>query len=228
MKIYEDEMIVAVNKPAGTPVQSGKDLKDSLVSNLEREYGKIYVVHRIDTPVSGIVLFARTKRAASDLSRQFSERRVVKRYLAASTGSLPDEAGRLEDFIHVPSGRKANKVYIRSESSAGTKKAVLTYRKIYRTDHYNIYEIILETGRKHQIRAQLAARGAAVKGDIKYGARRTNPGGGIHLHALSIEFRHPGNGRNLKIEAPLPEDPVWNSVPLKVLSSASEQPQIPE
>jgi 23S rRNA pseudouridine1911/1915/1917 synthase len=214
MIIYTDENIIAVNKKCGIPVQTGKIKVEALKTSLENEFGTIYTVHRLDTPVSGIVIFGRTKEAAASLSRQFSSNSVIKKYLCAVDNPPPESGGRLVDNIHVPSGNKANKVYIRQDADKSTKKASLKYRVIGKTDNYHLLEIILETGRRHQIRAQLSARGCHIKGDVKYGSKRTNRGGGIHLHALSLEFTHPSSGRRLFLEAALPEDPVWAEVKL--------------
>ncbi|MBI9108230.1 MAG: RNA pseudouridine synthase [Spirochaetales bacterium] len=228
MVVYFDNSILAVNKKAGISVQEGKNSAESLKKMLEPEYGSLFVVHRIDTPVSGIVIFARTKAAAADLSRQFSLHTPVKRYLAATDISLPGGEGRLTDNIHVPSGNKANKVYLRNAEDKSTKKASLRYKEIFKTDKYHIFEIILETGRRHQIRVQLAGSGCHIKGDVKYGARRTNPGGGIHLHALSIEFTHPEDGRKIFLKADLPDDPIWNSVPPELYTSTVENSEKPD
>lgn len=222
MVVYFDEHIIAVNKKAGISVQPGKSGTESLTELLAAEYGELFVVHRIDTPATGLVLLARTKEAAASLSKQFSTNSVNKRYLAA-TDEVPGDGGRLIDFIHIPSGKKVNKVYIRTEKSKNTKKSSLVYREIYKTEKYHILEILLETGRRHQIRVQLSGAGAHIKGDVKYGARRTNRGGGIHLHALSLDFTHPADGRKMKLHAQLPDDPVWNSVPAETYSSASKQ-----
>jgi len=227
MIIHSDKSIIAVNKKAGIAVQEGKSGTPSLIKILEPEWGKLFTVHRIDTPVSGIVLFARTKKAAADLSRQFSSHSLLKRYLAAADSSLPENEGRLVNNIHIPSGNKANKVYIKKDSGSNTREASLRYKEIFKTDKYHIFEIILETGRRHQIRAQLADAGAHIKGDVKYGARRTNRGGGIHLHALSLEFNHPDDGKRISLKAGLPDDSIWNSIPGKLYDSAADNSDKP-
>ena len=212
MVIYSDKEIVLFNKNCGTAVQSGPGINGSLLEKLEAEFGKLYIVHRLDTPVSGIIVFARTARAAASLSKQFSASEVLKTYICAVDTAPPNESGRLEDNLHIPSGKKANKVYIRKQAGRDTKKAVLDYKLIYKTERYYILEILLKTGRRHQIRAQLANIGCHVKGDVKYRARRTNPGGGIHLHALSLAFAHPQSGERQSFTAPLPDDPLWNAL----------------
>jgi 23S rRNA pseudouridine1911/1915/1917 synthase len=228
MVVYFDDSIIAVNKKAGISVQPGKNGTEALTEILEPEYGKLFVVHRIDTPASGLVLFARTKAAAAALSSQFSTHTIKKRYLVAANNCPKDGEGRLTDFIHVPSGNKANKVYIKSATDRNTKKSSLIYKEIFKTDKYHILEIFLETGRRHQIRVQLAGAGCHIKGDVKYGAKRTNRGGGIHLHALSLEFNHPGDGRKIYLLADLPDDPVWNSVQAETYTSAADNSEKPD
>ncbi|MDC7225570.1 MAG: RNA pseudouridine synthase [Spirochaetales bacterium] len=212
MHIFSDDDIIIVNKRCGQAVQPGPGVTDSLIESLEKDFGKLYLVHRLDTPVSGIIVFARSKKSAASLSRQFSNAEVKKKYVCAVDNPPPVENGTLENLIHIPSGKKANKVYIRTEDGRNTKKAVLDYRTIFRTDRYYILEIILHTGRRHQIRAQLSNIGCHIKGDVKYGARRTNRAGGIHLHALSLSFVHPRTGTQLEFSAPLPDEPLWNAV----------------
>lgn len=229
MIIYSDQDILAVNKRPGEFIQSSDKETLCLVERLEKEYGRLYIVHRLDTPASGIIVFARNKASAAELNRQFSSRTVEKKYLCAVDSPPPEEEGRLKNYIITGSGKNKNKVFIRKSPDKNTKEAVLDYRLIYKTEHYHILEIKLITGRKHQIRAQLAAAGCHIKGDIKYGARRTNPGGGIHLHAASLRIKLPaGRGKpekELTLCAPLPDDPVWNSVPAAVLSDADFQQQ---
>ncbi len=220
MLLYQDKDIIAVNKKIGEYVLPGIKGEPALIDRLEKSYGRLLPVHRIDVPVSGIVLFARTKAAAADLGRQFSgqaDKPVEKRYLCAVDAAPPAESGRLEDYLYIPSGKKLNKVRVLKEPGKNTKKAVLDYRLIFRTERYYILEIMLLTGRKHQIRAQLAAAGCHIKGDIKYGAKRTNPDGGIHLHAISLKLASPSSGASLFILAPLPDDPLWNALPPNLL-----------
>ena len=212
MVIFSDEDIVIANKACGKAAQPGPGAENSLLEELSQDFGELYPVHRLDMPVSGIIVFARTSAAAANLSEQFRTSSVQKTYICAVDNPPPAESGRLENHLHIPSGKKANKVYIRTEAGSGTKKAVLDYKQIYKTDRYYILEISLKTGRKHQIRAQLSNIGCHVKGDIKYGSRRTNRGGGIHLHALSLSFLHPRTGEELSFTAPLPQDAVWNTV----------------
>lgn len=223
MLLYIDDDFLAVNKKAGISVHDDPSSCDSLTGILEPEYGRLRPVHRIDTPVTGVVLLARNKRAAAALSKQFADNSPVKRYIAATADRLSAPCGKLEDNIFIPSGKIGGKVRIRDKADKRTKKASLKYREIFKTEKYFIYEIILETGRRHQIRAQLAHAGAHIKGDVKYGARRTNRGGGIHLHALSIGFLHPKDGRSLTISAPLPDDPIWNAVPPDVYELSAEK-----
>ena len=223
MIIYEDENILAVNKKAGEFVQSAEHSRSTLFSDLSKKYGKLYIVHRLDTPASGIIVFARNKKTAADLSRQFSEGLVEKRYICAVDSAPPEDSGRLAGHILIPSGKKGNKVYVKPEAGKNTKKAVLDYRLLSKTEKYHIIEVKLITGRKHQIRAQLAAAGCHIKGDVKYGAKRTNPGGGIHLHAYRLSFKLSDKDKALNLEAPLPDDPVWNAVPPELFSETGFQ-----
>ncbi len=209
--VYVDEQIIVINKTAGQAVQSARPGDETVTAMLEKEYGKIGIVHRLDSPVSGLIVFARTKKAAAGLSRQFSEHLVRKRYLCAVDSAPPSEEGVLKNFMRIPPGTGVNKVYIAEEGGKNTREAVLEYKTVYRTEKYYILMIELKTGRKHQIRAQLAAAGCHIKGDVKYGARRGNPGGGIHLHAWSLEFAHPATGKKMSFTAPLPDDPIWNA-----------------
>ena len=212
MQIYCDDRILVVNKPCCEAVQSVVDKNISLVEALEKEYGRLWIVHRLDQPVSGIMVFARTAAAAAVLSRQFGNGDVHKIYIAAVDNPPPENEGTLENYIHIPPGKRINKVFIRQDGTGGAKRAVLDYRLIHRTDRYIILKLHPKTGRKHQIRAQLAAAGCRIKGDLKYGASRSNPGGGIHLHAYSLEFRHPETGCTVSFTAPPPDDPIWNAV----------------
>ena len=214
MIIYSDSNLLVVNKSPGDYVQSGKSGEKSLIDKLEPEWGKLFPVHRIDVPVSGVVVFARTQKAAASLSAQFSatESAVIKRYICAVDNPPPAKTGRLENFILIPSGKKGNKVYIKDAAGKNIKSAILDYRQLFQTEKYHILEIILHTGRKHQIRAQLSNAGCHVKGDVKYGARRTNPGGGISLHALSLKIQNPETGKSIQFYAEPPEDAVWNAV----------------
>lgn len=176
----------------------------------------LVVTHRLDQPVTGVILFARTAEALERFNRLLRERRVEKIYWALVTAD-PGEAGELRHFL-LKNGR-TNRTRVCGEDTAGAREARLTYRPIVKTQRYWGVEVSLITGRHHQIRAQLAAEGWPIKGDIKYGARRSNPGGGIGLHARSLSFVHPFTGKPTKIIAPPPTkpdgspDPLWELFP---------------
>ncbi len=233
MILYSDEDIVAVNKKSGEFIQTKRDDIETLSARLEKEFGRLYIVHRLDAPASGIILFARHKGSAAALSKQFINGRVQKRYICAVDAAPPAESGRLENMLLIPSGKRSNKVIAKpygenvpeAEGPPGlkTRRAVLDYSLLFKTERYWIIDINLKTGRKHQIRAQLAAAGCHIKGDVKYGARRTNPGGGIHLHALSLTIDLPSTGERTVLSAPLPDDPLWNSIPKELLPAYPEQ-----
>jgi len=206
--VFEDEWFVGVDKPAGLAVQGSRDRSESLLDQLRAVYGPATrLVHRIDQPASGLVLFARSSRSAGLLSAQFREGIVRRTYLAVVASRPPRDAGRLEHRItHHQSRNKA------SVDPSGANKARLDYRIAGESDRYWLLEIQLITGRHHQIRAQLAAIGCPIRGDLKYGARRSRPGGGIDLHALQIAFRHPCTGSDTIIEAPPPDNNLWNAL----------------
>ena len=184
------------------------------------------LVHRIDQPVTGIVLFARDPETLASLNRQFRDRQVYKLYWAITEARPPEDAGTLEHYlVFDPKKNKSrivdpapapSSVYSPSGSpyrKSRAKKALLHYQVVGRTERYFFLEIELVTGRPHQIRVQLAAIGCPVKGDLKYGARRSNPGGGILLHARSIRFIHPGTGRPLTLTSDPPSSTLWDLFP---------------
>jgi 23S rRNA pseudouridine1911/1915/1917 synthase len=188
--IYKNNQLLAFNKPAGLAVQADKT-EDLALLNLAEIYtkSKVLVTHRIDRPASGVILFAKTKGALVHINAQFQERSIKKTYLAV-VGTLPGaEKGQLVHFLN--KNGKTNKSYVVEETRAGAKKAILEYELLESIDNYHLLKIELFTGRHHQIRAQLAAAGAPIKGDVKYGARRSNPDRAIHLHAWQLHFDHP-------------------------------------
>ncbi|MDR2589264.1 MAG: RNA pseudouridine synthase [Spirochaetales bacterium] len=166
------------------------------------------LVHRIDQPVTGVVLFAKTKAALSHLNGEFSSRRAKKLYWAVTISPPPEERGSLSHFIVFDS--KKNKARAFEKERPGAKAALLHYRLMGKSDRYFFVEVELVTGRPHQIRAQFAAAGCPVKGDLKYGSPRSNPGGGIHLHARELSFREPEGGKALTVTASPPADVLWN------------------
>lgn len=167
------------------------------------------VVHRLDRPTSGIVVFARTSKALTRLNKMFAERETEKTYWAIVKNPPPQGEGTLIHFLKKNS--KQNKSYAYPKEVPESKKAILHYKILRKLDNYSLLEIDLETGRHHQIRAQLSFIGCSIKGDLKYGFDRSNPDGSIHLHSKKLSFVHPVQKTEITIIAPTPEDPLWNA-----------------
>lgn len=207
-----------VNKRAGDIVQGDKT-GDKPLSEIAKEYiaekynkpGAVFlgVVHRLDRPTSGIIVFARTSKALSRLNKMFSERETEKIYWAVVENKPPKLSERLVHFMK--RNPKQNKSYAHFKEVPDSKKAILTYTMIRELDNYFMLEVELETGRHHQIRSQLSAVGCCIKGDLKYGAKRSNKDGSIHLHARSLSFIHPVKKEPLKIMAEPPTDAIWDA-----------------
>lgn len=216
--LYEDNHLIAVNKRPADIVQGDKTgdvtLADKVKDYIRASHGKtgevfVGIPHRLDRPTSGVVLFARTSKALSRLSEMFSTGAVAKTYWALVAEKPPAEAGTLVHWLTRNS--EQNKSYAWDEKRPGAREARLAYRLLFSLERYHLLEIRLETGRHHQIRAQLHAVGCHIKGDLKYGAPRSNPGGGIHLHARSVSFTHPVSREALTILADPPPDPLWDA-----------------
>lgn len=216
--LYEDNHLLAVNKAPSDIVQGDRTgdatLADRARSYLKQKHGKpgnvfVGVAHRLDRPVSGVVVFARTSKALERLNELFRGRGVSKRYWAVVDARPPKDADSLVHWI--TRNAEQNKSYAAPRPVPGAREARLSYRVLAALERYWLLEIDLETGRHHQIRAQLAAIGCRIKGDLKYGARRSNPGGGIHLHAREVSFEHPVRRTRLTIVGPPPADPVWDA-----------------
>lgn len=214
--IYEDNHLIAVNKRSSDLAQGDRSGDESLDIQVKKyiaaKYNKpgevfLGIVHRLDRPVSGVLLYARTSKALERLNEMFRSRDVRKIYLAVVKERPPEDEGTLEHFIK--KNEKQNKSYTYDSEVKGSKKASLTYKTISRSDKYYLLEIELHTGRHHQIRAQLAAAGCPVKGDLKYGFPRSNEDGSISLLARSLEFTHPVKKERITITAPLPESDIW-------------------
>lgn len=207
--IYEDNHIIIVNKAPGEIVQGDKT-GDTPLSELVKEYikekyhkpGNVFcgVVHRIDRPVAGVVIFARTSKALTRLNEMLRKNEIHKTYWAMVEGHPADENATLDCYMY--SNGAMNKSFTCDQKHEGAKKAVLNYHTIAKGDRYSILEVNLITGRKHQIRLQLSNMGHPIKGDLKYGARRSNPDGGISLLAKKIEFIHPVSKEPICIELP--------------------------
>ncbi|MBQ1858769.1 MAG: RNA pseudouridine synthase [Paludibacteraceae bacterium] len=215
--LYEDNHIIAVNKTCNEIVQGDKT-GDTPLSEIVKAYIKVQynkpgevflgVTHRLDRPTSGVVLFARTSKALTRLNDMFkSHEQIKKTYWVIVQGTPKQPEARLENWLI--RNEAQNKSYITKPHANNAKQAVLNYRTLVRGENYTLLEVDLETGRHHQIRCQLAAIGCPVKGDLKYGAKRSNPDGGICLHARKIEFIHPVSKQEICITAPVPDDSLW-------------------
>lgn len=224
--IYEDNHLIIVNKSCGEIVQGDrtgdKPLVEMVKDYLKMKYGKpgnvfCGVIHRLDRPVMGLVVFAKTSKALSRMNRLFQEREVRKIYWAITRNKPVEKKGTLTNYIY--SVEKNNKSYISSSPENGALKAVLDYRVISESDNYHLIEVELHTGRKHQIRVQLSSIGCPIKGDLKYGYQRSNPDGGISLQSHRIVFVHPVSGELIDVTAPVPKENLWevlaNNVNLK-------------
>lgn len=221
--IYEDNHIVIVNKAAGEIVQGDRTgdtpLVDIVKQWIKEKYnkpGNVFcgVTHRIDRPTCGLVIFARTSKGLSRMNELFRNGDVHKTYWAIVKNCPPQRAGTLTHYL--TSRESNNKTYVSSSPSRGTVKAVLNYRVIASSDNYHLLEVELITGRKHQIRAQLSAIGCPIKGDLKYGAPRSNPDGGICLQSHRVHFVHPVSGITIDVTVPVPRDPLWQALALQV------------
>lgn len=206
---YEDKHLLVVNKPPGLGVQADKTGDTSLLELAEAHCRQpLHAVHRIDRPASGLVLLAKSKAAMAALSAQFQQRLVGKTYWAAVQQMPPAPEGTLVHYLKKI--EKNNRSQLSETPLPGAEKAELQYRLIASSKNYHLLEIQLTTGRHHQIRAQLGAIGCPIKGDVKYGARRSNADRSIHLHARRLSFEHPVLGNIIELEAPVPvNDPVW-------------------
>ncbi|TXK71020.1 RluA family pseudouridine synthase [Mesonia sp. HuA40] len=217
--IYEDNHLIVINKKAGDLVQGDKTqdipLSEIVKAYLKKKYnkpGNVYlgVVHRLDRPTSGVVLFAKTSKALPRLNKQFAEKENKKTYWAIVKPGELNTAGKLVHYML--RNPKQNKSYTHKNEVPNSKKAILRYRLLQKLDHYNLLEIDLETGRHHQIRSQLSAMGCPIKGDLKYGFNRSNKDASIHLHAKTLSIMHPVKKEKISFDAPLPQDPLWNAV----------------
>ena len=231
--LYEDNHIIAVNKTCNEIVQGDKTgdipLSEIVKAYIKEKYNKpgevfLGVTHRLDRPTSGVVLFARTSKALTRLNTMFKcHEQIRKTYWAIVQGAPKIPEARLENYL--VRNEAQNKSYIAKPGAKEAKLAVLSYKTLVRGDNYTLLEINLETGRHHQIRCQLAALGCPVKGDLKYGAKRSNPDGGICLHARRIEFIHPVSKQEICITAPVPDDALWRALitPLQLSPQGREK-----
>ena len=216
--LFEDNHLLIVNKKSGDIVQGDKT-GDKPLSDVVKEYikekynkpGEVFlgVVHRLDRPTSGIIIFARTSKALERLNKMLRERTISKTYWAVVKNTPLKEKDSLIHFLK--KNPKNNKSTVFTKETDASKKGILHYSVIKKLDNYSLLEIDLETGRHHQIRAQLAYIGSPIKGDLKYGASRSNKDGSIHLHARKISFTHPVSKENILFLAPIPNETIWNA-----------------
>ena len=220
--LYEDNHIIAVNKQVGELVQGDKtgdpSIVDEVKAYIKKKYNKpgdvfLGVVHRIDRPVSGVVLFARTSKALTRLNKMFQENAIKKTYWAV----VRERPSREEDVLvhHLTRNPEKNKTTAHLNPTKQSKEARLSYQMLGVTNNFYLLEVDLQTGRHHQIRSQLSKIGSPIKGDLKYGYPRSNRGGGIHLHARKSAFIHPVSKENVEIVAGPPDDPLWNEFRLQ-------------
>ena len=215
--VYEDNHIIVVNKTASEIVQGDKTgdtpLSETVKQYLKEKYNKpgnvfLGVTHRLDRPVSGLVVFAKTSKALSRLNDMFRNGEVKKTYWAIVRNRPQELEGELTNWL--VRNEKQNKSYAYDKEVKESKKAVLCYKTIGHSQNYHLLEVDLKTGRHHQIRCQLAKMGCPIKGDLKYGSPRSNPDGSICLHARRIAFVHPVSKESIEIEAPVPSGNLWN------------------
>ena len=217
--MYEDNHMMVINKKAGQLVQGDKtgdlsllELIKDFIKKRDDKPGNVFLglVHRIDRPTSGLVIYAKTSKALSRLTVMVKDREVKKTYWALVAKEMIPKSQRLVHYLQ--KNEKTNKATVFVKQTEGAKESILTYQIIKTLDNYQLLEIDLETGRHHQIRAQLSKIGVPIKGDLKYGAPRSNPDGEISLHARKLQFIHPVTKENIEIIAPVPKnDAVWKA-----------------
>ena len=214
--LYEDNHIIAINKKSGDIVQGDKTgdapLSDFVKAYIKKKYNKagevfLGTIHRLDRPTSGVVLYARTSKALNRMNEQFREKQVQKTYWAVVDNAPENDSGTLENYLL--KNQKQNKSYITKGSDG--KHAILDFKILKELDNFFHLEIKPKTGRHHQIRVQLAHIGSIIKGDLKYGAKRSNKDASIHLLAQKLEFIHPVKKKSITIVAPAPKDSIWDA-----------------
>ncbi|WP_435254203.1 RluA family pseudouridine synthase [Tenacibaculum sp. A30] len=216
--LHEDNHIIVVNKRSGDIVQGDKT-GDKPLSDVVKEYikekydkpGNVFLgtVHRLDRPTTGIVIYARTSKALERLNKMLRDKTIKKTYWAVVQQQPKKASDTLTNYLK--KNPKNNKSTAFTKEVEGSKKAILHYKTLKNLDNYSLLEVDLETGRHHQIRVQLSNIGAIIKGDLKYGAKRSNKDGSIHLHARKIEFTHPVSKELIKLTAPTPSDSIWDA-----------------
>ena len=217
--LYEDNHLIAVNKRSGDIIQGDRTgdapLSEDVKAYIKKKYNKpgdvfLGTIHRIDRPVTGVVVFARTSKALARMNAMFQKKEVQKTYWAVVKQQPPSRAEKLVHYLK--KNESKNKSFASPTEKSGTKRAELEYRLVGRSDHYYLLEVLPKTGRHHQIRVQLSTIGCPIRGDLKYGFDRSNRDGSIHLHARKIEFLHPVKKEPVSIEAPPPQDRLWESI----------------
>jgi len=217
--LYEDNHLIVINKTAGELVQGDKTgdvpLAEKVNAYIKKKYKKpgavfLGVVHRLDRPTSGVIVFAKTSKALTRLNLQFNKRTTYKVYWTLVSNPFPRNKGTLKHWLLRNSKKNKSKAFEKKVPEG--KEALLEFEKIKKLTRYSLLQVILKTGRHHQIRAQLSAIGHPIKGDLKYGAQRSNPDGSICLHARKLEFDHPVSKERLSFTASPPETSIWNAV----------------
>jgi 23S rRNA pseudouridine1911/1915/1917 synthase len=218
--LYEDNHLIAINKRAGDITQGDKTGDEPLPEKVKRwlkekydKPGNVFcgVIHRLDRPTSGLVMFAKTSKSLSRMNAMFQSKEVQKTYWAITEKSSIEPSGELVHYLS--RNEIKNKSFASTTEKPGSKKAVLTYKILVKGDNYDLIEVLPQTGRHHQIRVQLSSIGAVIKGDLKYGAKRSNPDGGISLHARKVVFVHPVSQEEITIVAPAPtSEPLWQKL----------------
>jgi len=217
--VYEDNHLIIVYKESGEIVQGDKTgdvpLSETVKQYIKEKYqtpGNVFlgVVHRLDRPVSGLVIFARTSKSLSRRNEMFRKGDVHKTYWAITKEEPQTPQGRLEHWL--VRNEQQNKSYAYDHEVPGAKRALLDYRVLAHSDRYHLIEVHLLTGRHHQIRCQLAAMGCPIKGDLKYGARRSNADGSISLLSHEVQFVHPVSQQEIKLKSPLPDEALWRNL----------------
>ena len=217
--VYEDNHLIIVYKESGEIVQGDKTgdtpLSETVKAYIKDKYHKpgavfLGVVHRLDRPVSGLVIFARTSKALARLNDMFRRGDIHKTYWAITQNAPPVEQDTLTSWLR--RNERQNKSYVYDKEVPNSKKVILNYQLKGRSDRYCLIEVELLTGRHHQIRAQLSHMGCPIKGDLKYGARRSNPDGSISLLSCKVEFVHPVSKKNIILNSPIPDDKLWREL----------------
>ena len=221
--LYEDNHLIAVNKPSGVLIQGDRtgdeplaDMLKTYIKKAKNKPGDVYlgIIHRLDRPVSGVVLFAKTSKALVRMNKMFADRETKKVYWAVVTKRPKEEKGRLIHWLRKNHDKNRSKAF--ENEAKHTKRAELTYKVLRAVDRHTLLEVYPKTGRHHQIRVQLSKIGCSIKGDLKYGASGNNPDASIHLHARSLEFMHPVKKETIKIDANVPMENLWQEFAMMI------------